>query len=260
MKFWVNAVPILIWVVPVARGLLLSPIKSQRHSTLSTKLKSQENSEVDNRRSFLGSIAGMAAILPFANSAEAYKELPQGRSVPLDQRERGRGPPGVNKPELLPAGPAQTIIDLEKMMVGPQKVRIDGKLAKLEKDTGFRVRVLTQAYPETPGLAIKDYWKVDGRTIVMVVDRGAYRGVSEVQTANILNFNVGSEVELALPPVFFTRVRNFFGGKQFVTNQGAGNAIEGAVDSMCECLRTEGGCNDVPDNLKDMATTSTNLF
>lgn len=38
------------------------------------------------------------------------EDLGQGRregakSVPLGQRERGRGPEGVNKPELLPDGP-----------------------------------------------------------------------------------------------------------------------------------------------------------
>jgi hypothetical protein len=31
-------------------------------------------------------------------------------------------------------------------------------LIALERDTGFRVRVLCQAYPNTPGLAIRDYW------------------------------------------------------------------------------------------------------
>lgn len=61
--------------------------------------------------------------------------------------------------------------------------RISDTLQKLERDTGFRVRVLSQAYPNTPGLAVRDYWAVDADTVVFVADPN---------TGNILNFKCGN--------------------------------------------------------------------
>ena len=52
-------------------------------------------------------------------------------------------------------------IDLMKFLTSGEITKLDKKLAQLEKDTGFKVRVLCQQYPNTPGLAIKDYWKLD---------------------------------------------------------------------------------------------------
>jgi len=45
------------------------------------------------------------------------------------------------------------------------------------------------------------------------------QGKSGAQVANVLNFNVGPEVELTLPPVFFSRLRLLFGSNKFVKDQ-----------------------------------------
>ena len=107
-------------------------------------------------------------------------------------------PEGVNKPELLPKEPGLNVIQVEKFLTSGQAKRMDQLLANLERDTGYRVRVLCQAYPNTPGLAIRDYWDLgkegqkDDKYVVLVVDQFGGKG-------NALNFNVGDGVKIALP-------------------------------------------------------------
>lgn len=107
-------------------------------------------------------------------------------------------PEGVNKPELLPKEPGLNVIQVEKFLTSGQAKRMDQLLTNLERDTGYRVRVLCQAYPNTPGLAIRDYWDLgkegqkDDKYVVLVVDQFGGKG-------NVLNFNVGDGVKIALP-------------------------------------------------------------
>ena len=98
---------------------------------------------------------------------------------------------GVNKPELLPKR-FTPVIDVADFLTSGEEARLVERVKDLEKETGVKLRVLAQNYPETPGLAIKDYWKVDPQTVVFVADPN---------TGNIANFNVGDDVDLQVPRV-----------------------------------------------------------
>ena len=103
-----------------------------------------DGATTSNRRSILKTAASAistAALLTVSN--------PQPASARLE---------AVNRPDLLPTEPGQNVIQIEKFLTSGQVKRMDTMLANLEKDTGFRVRVLCQAYPNTPGLAVREYW------------------------------------------------------------------------------------------------------
>lgn len=153
----------------------------------------------------------------------------------------------VDRPDLLPTEPNKNVIQIEKFLTKGQAERMDQMLGKLEKDTGWRVRVLCQAYPQTPGLAIRDYWDLgkegakDDKYVVLVVDQFGGKG-------NVLNFNVGEGVKFALPNVFWTRLQGKYGSKFFVKENGIDLAIVNAIEAITSCLRSsEQFCVNVPD-------------
>ncbi|KAL0316211.1 UNVERIFIED_CONTAM: Thylakoid lumenal protein 2, chloroplastic [Sesamum radiatum] len=132
------------------------------------------------------------------------------------------GKVGVNKPELLPKE-----FTTEK--------RIAQEIDALEKDTGYKLRVLAQNYPDTPGLAIKDFWKVDDNTIVFVADP---------TFGNILNFNVGASVDLDIPRSFWSRLAGKYGNIFYWKEKGEDASIEAAVMAISSCLREPAGANN----------------
>ena len=152
-------------------------------------------------------------------------------------------PEGVNKPELLPPkrldGSTPKVIDVGvNYLTKGQMKRLEQLIADLEKSAGWKVRVLAQQYPETPGLAVKDFWNVDDMTIVLVADKGL-KG-----TSNILNFNVGSGFSDALPNVFWSRLQSSFGTSRYYRDKGEDVAIMNAVEAIVYCAPD--GCISPP--------------
>lgn len=141
---------------------------------------------------------------------------------------------GVNKPELLPKE-FTPVIDVAGFLSDGQEKRIAQEIADIEKDTGFKLRVLAQNYPDTPGLAIKDYWNVDDATIVFVADP---------TFGNILNFNVGATVDLDIPRSFWSRLAGKYGNMFYWKEKGEDASIEAAVMAISNCLREPVSANN----------------
>ncbi|KAH1090220.1 hypothetical protein J1N35_017477 [Gossypium stocksii] len=141
---------------------------------------------------------------------------------------------GVNKPELLPRE-FTPVIDVAGFLSDGQENRLIQEISDIEKDTGFKLRVLAQNYPDTPGLAIKDFWQVDDRTIVFVADP---------TFGNILNFNVGDSVDLDIPRSFWSRLAGKYGNMFYWKEKGEDASIEAAVMAISNCLREPVGPNN----------------
>jgi len=151
----------------------------------------------------------------------------------------GPGLPGgpahaYDNPDLLPDHPTP-VIDLAKALTDGQRSALETKLNAIEADTGWKLRVLTQ-YDRTPGLAIKEFWGLDERSLVLVADpRGG----------NLLNFNVGDALFALMPRTYWVELQTRFGNQYYVRDHGEDGAITDALDAVAVCLE-RGGCQVVP--------------
>ena len=150
-----------------SNGLLTPSTWKKTSENVRMSMDAHENNRRDMLSSIVtGGIAATAALTQFSTPAEAR----------LDP---------VNRPDLLPSEEGLNVIQIEKFLTNGQVKRMNESLTKLEKDTGYRVRVLCQAYPKTPGLAVRDYWDLgkegqkDDKYIVLVVDQFNGKGMYE---------------------------------------------------------------------------------
>lgn len=139
-----------------------------------------------------------------------------------------------NNPDLLPENQTP-VIDLAKILTNIQEEVLAQDLQQFESETGWKLRVLTQ-FDRTPGLALKDYWGLDEKSLLLVADpRGG----------NLLNFNVGDSFYQFLPRTFWVELQTRFGNQFFVRENGDDQSIFQSLESVKKCLR-QGGCSVVP--------------
>ena len=139
-----------------------------------------------------------------------------------------------DNPELLPDHPTP-VIDLAKALTDGQRTSLEQQLDRFELETGWKLRVLTQ-YERTPGLAVRDFWHLDERSLLLVADpRGG----------NLLNFNVGDALFALMPRTYWVELQTRFGNQFYVRDHGEDGAINAALEAVEICLE-RGGCQVVP--------------
>ncbi|MEY3736243.1 MAG: hypothetical protein RLZZ624_1302 [Cyanobacteriota bacterium] len=139
-----------------------------------------------------------------------------------------------DNPDLLPDHPTP-VIDLAKVFTDGQRARLEADLNRFEADSGWKLRVLTQ-YDRTPGLAVKEFWGLDERSLLVVADS---RG------GNLLNFNVGDALFALMPRTYWVELQTRFGNQYYVRDHGEDAAIVDSLAAVELCLE-RGGCQVVP--------------
>ncbi len=140
----------------------------------------------------------------------------------------------VDNIDLLPDHQTP-IIDLAKSLNNNERESLENKLEKYEKETGWKIKVITQ-YEESPGIAVRKFWDIDETSLIVVADpRGG----------NLLNFNVGEAYFALLPRIFWVELQTRFGNQFYVKEHGENGAIIDSINTIKNCL-DKGGCNVVP--------------
>ena len=140
----------------------------------------------------------------------------------------------ADNPELLPKNQTP-VIDLAKALSSNQRQDLEHSLSDYEAKTGWKLRVLTQ-YERTPGLAVKEYWGLDERSLLLIADpRGG----------NLLNFNVGDALFTLMPRTYWVELQSRFGNQYYVRDNGEDGAILNSLKAVETCL-DRGGCQVVP--------------
>ena len=130
-----------------------------------------------------------------------------------------------DNPDLLPDHPTP-VIDLAKILTDPQRSALEAELEDFEQVSGWKLRVLTQ-YDRTPGLAVKDFWKLDDRSLLLIADE---RG------GNLLNFNVGDALFALMPRTFWVELQTRYGNQYYVRDNGQDQAILDSLHAVKGCL------------------------
>jgi hypothetical protein len=147
------------------------------------------------------------------------------------------------------------VADTAGYLPAVERTRLVRILRKGEAQTGVKIRVLTRsraasessawAYEPSAARCRLGVAAAPADSILIVGDRGI-AGALEAGSA-FLTFEVGGNVRVSLPDIFFARLRQEYGRRSFVEARGEAASLIVAVELILTCLRSEEGfCTNVP--------------
>tara|TARA_B110001452_G_scaffold263825_1_gene265852 strand:+ start:711 stop:1319 length:609 start_codon:yes stop_codon:yes gene_type:complete len=174
--------------------------------------------------------------------------------LPLIAAGLGSWPSFAAEPERAPSA----VLDLQGYLPPSDLDRLDRILTKLEADTGFKVRVLTQSRETAPEMGpVLQRWRVgdggrlrDPNAVLMVADRGL-RGKLEQAGGSFIRYEVGDNVRVRVPDSYWGRLQREYAKIDFIQKRGEAAAIITSCELIISCLRNDDFsdpsiCTDVP--------------
>ncbi|KAI5074835.1 hypothetical protein GOP47_0010796 [Adiantum capillus-veneris] len=146
---------------------------------------------------------------------------------------------------LSQAEQPQRFLDYARVFSPAKAASLLNDIDTLEAEARWRLRVITKtgSAPSISGKDLKDLWKPDERTVIVIED---------ISSPNILNFNAGADVIAKLPRQFFLELQSRYGNQFFVQQEGEGAALTLTVKAIRECLQRPEGCKNVPGLTDDL--------
>jgi len=150
----------------------------------------------------------------------------------------------------------QRVLDTLGYLPAPEVERLDRILGTLQSQTGFKVRVLTGSRRSadwertsweargTLGIGAGSGAGLDPNAVLVVADRGI-KGALEAGSS-FITFEVGDNVRLVLPDVFWGKLQREYGRRKFVEARGETASIVVTCELILSCLRLEDFCVSVP--------------
>uniref|UniRef100_A0A7S1J0R7 TPM domain-containing protein n=1 Tax=Eutreptiella gymnastica TaxID=73025 RepID=A0A7S1J0R7_9EUGL len=138
-------------------------------------------------------------------------------------------PTGLSKPELLPSAPGQAVIDIPGLLTPLDLNAVNEIIDKIKRLYGADLRVLIATYPDTPGMAVFDYWDMsDGNTFILFVDP---------ELTQAFKFEVGFNVDILAPNGrWWTSLKAQYGTVTARNKYGSDGAVVACVEAILDGL------------------------